>query len=92
MKKLTTRTQESMFDLCTSCVSEKAIDAIELMDTELDVVVGSGFGGFGGFGGGFGGFGGGWCIPIIPVIPVMIIPFCGCGFGGFGGFGGGWGW
>lgn len=84
MKTLTARAQESMSDLRTSSVSEKAIDAIELTDTELKEVAGGEFG-FGGFGGGFGGFGGGFggfggfCIPVIP-----IIPFCGCGFGGWG--------
>lgn len=85
MKTLTTHTLESVLDLCALSVSDKAIDAIELTDEELEKAGGSCFGGWGGFGG-FGGWGGfsGFGCGFIPVIPVFCFDWCGCGFGGWG--------
>ena len=87
MKTLTAHALESEFDLRASSVSEKAIDAIDLTDEELEKATGSWFGGgFGGFGGGFGGFGGGFggfgcCFPIVSFCCFPIFSCCG-----------GWGW
>jgi hypothetical protein len=78
MKTLPAHTLEGVFDLRISSVLEKAIDAIELTDDELERTTGSCFGW-----GGWGGWGGCGCF--IPVIPIC------CDFCGFGGWGG-WGW
>ena len=86
MKTLTAHTLESVFDLRAPSVSDKAIDAIELTDEELEKATGSCFGGFGGWGGGFGGWGCGCCC-----IPICCFDCCSCCCGGWGGFGG-WGW
>lgn len=77
MKTLPAYIQESELDLHASSVAEKAIDAIELMDEELEKVSGAQFGFGGGFGGGFG-FGG-FGFPFLPVLLIPVIPF----FGGF---------
>lgn len=80
MKILPAYTQESELDLHAQSVVEKAIDAIELMDEELESVGGAQFGWGGGFGGGFGGFGfGGFGFGFLPVLLIPVIPF----FGGF---------
>ena len=81
MKILPAYTQESELDLHAQSVVEKAIDAIELMDEELESVSGAQFG-FGGFGGGFGGFGGGFGgfgfgFPFFPVLLIPVFPFFG---------------